>query len=108
MVQVVVNDGLLEGEVVHNEYGGTFCSFKGIPYAQPPIGDLRFKPRLLSSKNPTPDGNLGIKWKPYTIEAQDYLDIGNELIAGRSPDKEENDMWEKVFQEFLPNFSFSK
>nr|AII21984.1 odorant degrading enzyme CXE10 [Sesamia inferens] len=43
MVQVRVNEGLLEGELVKNEYGGTFFSFKGIPYAQPPIGDLRFK-----------------------------------------------------------------
>ncbi|XP_075975436.1 juvenile hormone esterase-like isoform X2 [Anticarsia gemmatalis] len=43
MVQVSVSDGLLEGEVIQNEYGGTYCSFKGIPYAEPPIGDLRFK-----------------------------------------------------------------
>ncbi|KAL0880455.1 hypothetical protein ABMA27_002869 [Loxostege sticticalis] len=44
MVQVRIEDGALEGEVVQNEYGGTFCSFKGIPYAEPPIGELRFKP----------------------------------------------------------------
>uniref|UniRef100_A0A2A4JIZ5 Carboxylic ester hydrolase n=1 Tax=Heliothis virescens TaxID=7102 RepID=A0A2A4JIZ5_HELVI len=44
MVQVRVSEGLLEGEVVHNEYGGTlYSSFKGIPFAQPPVGDLRFK-----------------------------------------------------------------
>ncbi|XP_075975638.1 juvenile hormone esterase-like [Anticarsia gemmatalis] len=43
MVRVKVTEGLLEGEVVQNEYGGSFCSFKGIPYAQPPIGNLRFK-----------------------------------------------------------------
>nr|WRX06034.1 CCE016e [Helicoverpa armigera] len=44
MVQVRVSEGLLEGEVVHNEYGGTlYSSFKGIPFAQPPLGDLRFK-----------------------------------------------------------------
>ncbi|CAD0249730.1 unnamed protein product [Spodoptera exigua] len=43
MVVVKVNEGLLEGEVVKNEYGGTYYSFKGIPYAQPPLGDLRFK-----------------------------------------------------------------
>lgn len=42
-VQVRVNEGLLEGELVNNEYGGTYNSFKGIPYAQPPVGDLRFK-----------------------------------------------------------------
>ncbi|CAD0249725.1 unnamed protein product [Spodoptera exigua] len=43
MVQVRVSDGLLEGEMVQNEYGGSYYSFKGIPYAQPPLGDLRFK-----------------------------------------------------------------
>lgn len=43
MVRVSVSEGLLEGELVENEYGETFYSFKGIPYAQPPVGDLRFK-----------------------------------------------------------------
>nr|QEA03475.1 carboxylesterase [Plodia interpunctella] len=43
MVQVNVNEGILEGELVNNEYGGKFYSFKGIPYADPPVGDLRFK-----------------------------------------------------------------
>lgn len=42
-VQVTVNEGLLEGEQVQNEYGGTYYSFKGIPFAQPPLGELRFK-----------------------------------------------------------------
>ncbi|XP_022828112.1 pyrethroid hydrolase Ces2e-like isoform X1 [Spodoptera litura] len=46
MVQVRVNEGLLEGERVDNHYGGSFYSFKGIPYAQPPVGDLRFKAPL--------------------------------------------------------------
>lgn len=46
MVQVKVSEGVLEGELVENEYGDTFYSFKGIPFAQPPTGDLRFKVRL--------------------------------------------------------------
>ncbi|CAB3246733.1 unnamed protein product [Arctia plantaginis] len=50
MVRVNVSEGLLEGEVVQNEYGGTFYSFKGIPYAQPPVGNLRFK----APQPPTP------------------------------------------------------
>ncbi|XP_014357083.2 esterase B1 [Papilio machaon] len=44
MVQVKVREGILEGEVVENELGGHFYSFKGIPYAEPPLGELRFKP----------------------------------------------------------------
>ncbi|CAG4935247.1 unnamed protein product [Parnassius apollo] len=43
MFQVQVSEGILEGEVKNNEYGGKIYSFKGIPYAQPPVGDLRFK-----------------------------------------------------------------
>lgn len=43
MVQVKISDGILEGEKVTNEISGTYYSFKGIPYAAPPVGDLRFK-----------------------------------------------------------------
>ncbi|KAL4709679.1 hypothetical protein ACJJTC_007410 [Scirpophaga incertulas] len=43
MVQVIIPDGILEGELVDNDYGEQFYSFKGIPYAKPPLGDLRFK-----------------------------------------------------------------
>nr|WNK22293.1 carboxylesterase [Athetis lepigone]WNK22303.1 carboxylesterase 10 [Athetis lepigone] len=55
--------------------------------------------------DPTPDDSLGVKWKPYTLNEQNYLDIGNQLKAGKSPDKEENDLWEAVFQEYLPKYS---
>ncbi|KAJ8723122.1 hypothetical protein PYW08_003034 [Mythimna loreyi] len=58
--------------------------------------------------NPTPDASLGVQWKPYTLAAQDYLDIGNQLVAGKSPDKEENDIWESVHQEYLPKYSASE
>lgn len=43
MVQVEVAQGILEGEAINNEYGGTYHSFKGVPFAEPPVGDLRFK-----------------------------------------------------------------
>lgn len=46
IARVLVDEGLLEGEVICNEYGGRFYSFKGIPYAEPPLGDLRFKVRV--------------------------------------------------------------
>jgi carboxylesterase type B len=43
MVQVRFNDGVVEGEVLQSEFGDDYNSFKGIPYAEPPIGELRFK-----------------------------------------------------------------
>ncbi|KAK9875474.1 hypothetical protein WA026_007866 [Henosepilachna vigintioctopunctata] len=44
-VQVRVESGILEGQICENEFdsGKKYCSFQGIPYARPPIGDLRFK-----------------------------------------------------------------
>ncbi|XP_063823083.1 juvenile hormone esterase-like [Ostrinia nubilalis] len=43
MVQVKVTEGILDGEKVSSEICGTYYSFKGIPYAAPPVGNLRFK-----------------------------------------------------------------
>ncbi|KAL0831013.1 hypothetical protein ABMA28_001899 [Loxostege sticticalis] len=43
MVQVKVTEGILDGEKITNEICGTYYSFKGIPYASPPVGNLRFK-----------------------------------------------------------------
>ena len=43
MIKVNVSEGVLAGKEEINEFGGKFYSFKGIPYAEPPIGDLRFK-----------------------------------------------------------------
>ena len=41
--QVETTYGILEGSTVETSYGPVL-SFKGIPYAQAPIGELRFKP----------------------------------------------------------------
>jgi len=42
--QVDTNSGLVEGEFVEAASGRQVLSFKGIPYAAPPVGDLRFRP----------------------------------------------------------------
>ncbi|KAJ8727212.1 hypothetical protein PYW08_015609 [Mythimna loreyi] len=43
-IRVRVEQGWLEGEILNLSTGeGQYYSFKGIPYAQPPVGTLRFK-----------------------------------------------------------------
>ncbi|CAB3255054.1 unnamed protein product [Arctia plantaginis] len=42
-VQVTVEQGTLNGEIVTSVIGENYYSFKGIPYAKPPVGALRFK-----------------------------------------------------------------
>jgi hypothetical protein len=43
---VHVKQGTLQGSYLTSRYGRRFAAFQGIPYAQPPTGDLRFKVRL--------------------------------------------------------------
>lgn len=40
---VTVKQGQLRGKTLTNRHGNSFYSFQGIPYAKPPLGNLRFK-----------------------------------------------------------------
>lgn len=40
---VRIESGALRGEVMKNESGERVYTFLGIPFAKPPVGDLRFK-----------------------------------------------------------------
>ncbi|CAG9761610.1 unnamed protein product [Ceutorhynchus assimilis] len=40
---IQINSGKIRGKLNEDVRGGKFYSFLGIPYAKPPIGDLRFK-----------------------------------------------------------------
>lgn len=40
---VNVKQGILKGSVKENAEGGKYIVFQGIPYAEPPVGVLRFK-----------------------------------------------------------------
>lgn len=41
--QVTVQQGILEGIALKTESGFSYNGFLGVPYAKPPIGNLRFK-----------------------------------------------------------------
>lgn len=40
---VTIQEGQIKGMISEDVRGGKFYSFMGIPYAKPPLGDLRFK-----------------------------------------------------------------
>nr|XP_022909379.1 esterase B1-like [Onthophagus taurus] len=42
-VEIKINQGVLKGNVSKDFLGTNFFSFQGIPYAKPPIGNLRFQ-----------------------------------------------------------------
>jgi carboxylesterase type B len=44
--KVCIEQGELEGTTLTSRNGRTFAAFQGIPYAEPPVGNLRFKVRF--------------------------------------------------------------
>ena len=65
-----INDGLIVGNV--REFGGkTVGEYQGIPYAKPPIGDLRF----LAPEKPDPWGNEmldTLERRPLCAQAREW------------------------------------
>lgn len=47
MVVIKIASGKIRGKICTDAQGKTFYSFQNIPYAAPPIGELRFKVKIL-------------------------------------------------------------
>lgn len=84
---VTINDGKILGRHMLSQSGRTIRAFTGIPYAKPPVGELRFKPAqkmtpwdgILRTQNRPP---LCIQFNPFTrvfkVEGQEdclYLNV---------------------------------
>nr|XP_032516840.1 juvenile hormone esterase-like [Danaus plexippus plexippus] len=54
--------------------------------------------------DPTPDDSLGVKWIPYNVITQNYLNIGEKLVPETFPEKKNIDFWEQNFKEFLSEY----
>lgn len=84
---VQVRQGQLRGITTTLPNGKPYHYFKGIPYAKPPVGDLRFKPPVAIEKFHTPvvdcavDGNEFIQanmYVPFIIRGSEralYLNV---------------------------------
>ncbi|GAB0095021.1 Carboxylic ester hydrolase [Sergentomyia squamirostris] len=73
-VEVKVNQGRIRGLQGNLRNGASYFAFKGIPYAQPPIGELRFRPPVPLERFPeeildcTKEGNPSIQKDTYTAK----------------------------------------
>ncbi|KAJ8895419.1 hypothetical protein PR048_000751 [Dryococelus australis] len=71
-VTVQTEDGFVRGNVATSIWNRTYHSFQAIPYAQPPIGDLRFKNRTTNSSYDVhgsgfTSGYNRISWHPLSV-----------------------------------------
>lgn len=41
--ELKITNGVIKGQILKSRYGRSYYSYTGIPYAKPPIRELRFK-----------------------------------------------------------------
>lgn len=69
---ISIKQGQLNGTVLKSRNGKPFFAFYGIPYAEPPVGKLRFAP---PHKAPTWEGlRNAIEKAPVCIQPQNFID----------------------------------
>lgn len=74
--EVSLPQGRVVGIQEHNTYPGVVESFKGIPYAQPPVGDLRFRP---PAKVGTSSAKIDASQFGPRAPARQFVVVGPEL-----------------------------
>ncbi|KAL6419960.1 hypothetical protein ACFW04_011043 [Cataglyphis niger] len=72
-VAVNVREGKLIGIIDKNIHAGNYIAFRGIPYAKPPVGKLRFKDPVppepwSGSRDSSKHGNIAVQKDPITRE----------------------------------------
>lgn len=82
MVLVTTQEGVLRGKTAKDLNGSEFFSFQGVPYAQPPIGELRFKvtvPNLIKtyfenlSTGPSTSSAMGRSKRCHFGEQREFI-----------------------------------
>nr|AIY68319.1 putative beta-esterase [Leptinotarsa decemlineata] len=76
---VTLSEGDVEGFIEHTVKGRSFYAFKGIPYARPPIGDLRFQESV------PPEPWKGV-WQAITkfkcMQYDHFTPPGSDMVSG--------------------------
>ncbi|KAI4462857.1 carboxylesterase [Holotrichia oblita] len=90
---IEISQGILRGLVFENRDGGIFYGFKGIPYAKPPINELRFRAPILA------DGWEGIRNATEEIAECAQFSVGSEILTSGAEDC----LYLNVFIPEMPN-----
>lgn len=79
---VKIEQGQIRGAISEDVRGGKFYTFLGIPYAKPPVGDLRFKAPVpvdpwAEILDVTENGNISLQENPFTKQIDGSEDCLN-------------------------------
>ena len=64
----------------------------------------RFSISYIFYRNPTPNNYNEVEWRNFTLEHQEYLNIGNVLTSKSFPEKEEITFWDTIYKKYFPEY----